>query len=248
MTQSKMIDLTLIASRVLSVKKIQDKLSENSLFLKGRNLAKKTPELSKLSDKILLSLRKNESGITLQRTVAMFREKDKFVIVYPDEYATTDDNFEILEWYAGEINKALIDLNGVLLQVPCNYTEDYLNDLIRQDINIQTGKKDTLVIDFLKEAPQLEVNLIKLPIDKVFEIITTDKRSRKYETLLIDAISEDGEIFKNVITNADLRNLITNDCDKFKIINVVEYTQDNRKLNKVELVMVDNDEYDVDLD
>ncbi|NJL51818.1 MAG: hypothetical protein HC930_05570 [Hydrococcus sp. SU_1_0] len=89
---------------------------------------------------------------------------------------------------------------------------------------------DTLIPFWLKPAPQIELPLRNLPHGVELTIVqNNDLRTQKFNTQLVDVIDCDENLYKNVITNADLRNLIADGTKKFKINSVQSVNVENRK-------------------
>lgn len=154
-------------------------------------------------------------------------------ITLADINASISDAFEVIEWKAGDVNQAIIKSkeHDVTLTAAIAFTDYVIDDVRSQHGNRLEGQGlDTLDYRWLKPAPQIEIPLRNLPIGVELTIVQdNDQRTQKFNTQLIDVIDSDENLYKNVITNADLRNLIADGTKQFKINSVQPVNVENRK-------------------
>jgi hypothetical protein len=249
------INLPKIALLLLSSDRIKEQVTELGLVFTAKQLNSKKPELKPLEDLPLIQLRKTATGNNY-RTLCLYQKEGEVVIVLPDINATIAQGFEIKEWKAGDVNQAVIvsQKDNVALNVAIAFT-DYALDEIRSSYdNLLEGEGiETLKADWLRDAPEIELPLRELPIGVKLTVVgNSDRRSKKYNTLLVDIKDSDGKLYKNVLTNTDLRSLIAANCQEFKITSVIptqvknEYPRSKEKtrtIHKVFLEPIDSTDF-----
>ena len=236
-TSSKTINLNTISFLLLGNDNITSKVTEQGIVFTANQLVSKIPDLKPLGDMPLIQLYKSHAGISY-RIPTLYQEDNEVVIILPDINASETKDFIIGNWQAGDINQGIIvnKDNKVSLTASIAFTP-YVLDFVRKehDNNLEGEGIDTLKADWLKTSPSLELPLRTLPPDVILTIIgNSDRRSKKYNTQLVDIEDSEGNLYKNVITNADLRNLIADDCTQFKIksVKTVKVEKQNSKSTK----------------
>lgn len=234
------LNLQFLALLLLNNENIKSKISNKGLEFTGNKLASKIDILKPLGEMILITLKQNEYGD--YRVASLYQKEGCIVVVLPDLNATITNIFEVKQWQAGDTNEALIvsKKGNISLLIPIAFTDYFLEEVRVNHNNQLEGDYSSLNPDWLRKAPEIELPLQLLPLSEVLTIKKSDARSKKYQTLLLDIESEDGTLFKNVISNSELRNLITNGCKQFKItgiktlnVNSKDSKQKNRTIQKV---------------
>ncbi len=234
---TKPINLQTISLLLLSNNSIVSQLTESGIVFTASQLVSKIPSLKALGDMPLVQLRETPTG-NKYRIPTLYQKDDRVVIVLPDINASITNDFEIEDWKAGDVNQAIITSKkcDVALNAAIAFTSYVLDD-IRNEYNNQLEGEglNTLKAEWLKPAPSIELPLRTLPVDVVLTIVGNDeRRSKKYNTQLVDIEDSNGKLYKNVITNAELRNLIADECTQFKIrsVNTVKVEKPNSKSKK----------------
>ena len=230
--QVKPLNVTIVATKLLNSERIIKALQKDDKVVTAKELARKIPYLEILGDMPLVQLSSTNDGYRYL-TPSIYSKEGKPIVVMPDINATVSNEFEIVSWMAGDVNRAVIKhkVHDVLLDAAILFTPQTL-EMIQVDFDnrLEGQGIDTLEPRWLKPAPEIELPLRSLPIDIVFTIIDeSDRRSKQYNTQLLDLKDEKGNVYKNVITNSDLRNLFADGCQQFKIISVENVNHENQK-------------------
>ena len=222
-SKEKPVNLQTIALKLLNNERILSELANGDQVIRAEQLSSKIPSLKSLGNMPLIQLRATEIGNTYL-IPTIYQKDDRCVISLPDINATISDDFVIGEWKAGDVNRAIIidKKSEVAINAGIVFT-----DYAFESIQIEHGNRlegegiETLDHRWLKPAPEIELRLHTLPLDVVLTITgESDRRSKKFNTLLVDIVDSDHQLYKNVITNADLRQLIADGCKQFKIKSV----------------------------
>jgi hypothetical protein len=231
-TLTKSINLQTIALKLLNNDQIVSQIPKLGMVITAQRLASKIPRLKVLGNMPLIQLKKTETGIN-HLIPTLYQHEEKCVIALADINASLTEDFEVLEWKAGDVNQAIIKTkeHDVTLTIAIAFEDYVLNDVRSQHGNRLEGQGlDTLIPFWLKPAPQIELPLRNLPIGVELTIVQdNDQRTKKYNTLVIDVIDNDKNLYKNVITNADLRNLIADGCKQFRINSIQPVNVENSK-------------------
>ncbi|MEM7758071.1 MAG: hypothetical protein AAF298_08095 [Cyanobacteria bacterium P01_A01_bin.40] len=231
-TLSKPINLQTIALKLLNNEGIVSQIPELGMVITAQRLASKIPSLKVLGNMPLIQLNKSNAG-TNYLVPTLYQHQEKCVLTLADINASITDAFEVIEWKAGDVNQAIIKSkqHDLTLTAAIAFDNYMLDDIRSQHDNRLEGKGlDTLIAYWLKPVPQIEIPLRNLPIGVQLTIVDDrDQRTKKFNTQLVDLTDSDEKLYKNVITNADLRNLIADGCKQFKINSVQPANVENRK-------------------
>lgn len=231
-TLSKPINLQTIALKLLNNDRIVSQIPELGMVITAQRLASKISSLKVLGNMPLIQLNKSNAG-TNYLIPTLYQHEEKSVITLADINASITDVFEVIEWKAGDVNQAIIKSkeHDVTLTAAIAFSDYVLDDVRNQHGNRLEGKGlNTLDPLWLKPTPQIELPLRNLPIGVELTIIQdNDLRTQKFNTQLVDVIDRDENLYKNVITNADLRNLIADGCKQFRINSVQPVNVENPK-------------------
>lgn len=229
---TKPINLQTIALKLSNNAGIVSEIPELGMVITAQRLASKIPKLKVLGNMPLIQLRKTETGINYL-IPTLYQKEKKCVIALPDINASVTDAFEVLEWKAGDVNQAIITSkeNDVALTAAIGFTDDMLDDVRGQYDNRLEGEgTKTLDLRWLKPAPQIELPLRNLPVGVELTIVeNSNQRTKKFNTQVVDVIDSDKKLYKNVITNAELRNIIASGTKQFKINSVQPVNVENSK-------------------
>lgn len=230
--QIKTLNLIIIATNLLNNERFVAKLQKCDRVITAKELSKKIAYLECLGDMPLIQLGISDNGYRYL-IPSVYCKDGKPVIVLPDIKATVSNEFEIVRWKAGDVNNAVIKhkKHDVLLGVAILFTTQTL-EMIQVDFNNDLEGKglDSLEPRWLKPAPEIELPLRSLPMDTKFRILgESDRRSKQYNTQLLNLEDDKGNVYKNVITNSELRNLFAEGCLQFKIISVEPVNVENQK-------------------
>ena len=228
----KPINLQTIALKLSNNDRVVSQIPDLGMVITAQRLASKIPSLEVLGNIPLIQLKKTSSGIS-HLIPTLYQHDEKCVITLADTNASGSDAFEVIEWKAGDVNQAIIKSkeHDVTLTAAIAFEGYVLNDVQNQHGNRLEGQGlDTLIPFWLKPAPQIELPLHNLPIGVELTILEdSDRRTQKFKTQLVDVIDSDEKLYKNVITNANLRNLIADGVKQFKINSVKTVNVENRK-------------------
>jgi hypothetical protein len=231
-TLVKPINLQSIALKLLNNDQIVSQIPDLGMVITAERLASKIPSLKVLGNMPLIQLKKTATGIN-HLIPTLYLHEEKCVITLADINASFTEDFEVLEWKAGDVNHAIIKSkeHDVTLTIAMALEDYVLNDVRSQHGNRLEGQGlDTLIPFWLKPAPQIELPLRNLPVGVELTIIQdNDQRSKQFNTQLVDVIDNNGNLYKNVITNADLRNLIVDGTKQFRINSVQPVNVENQK-------------------
>ena len=234
---TKPISLKVIGSLLLSNNSVASTLSENPRVFTAKELKNKFPVLKPLGDTPLIQLYKTDSGNSC-RIPCLYTKDEQVVIAMPDLNATITNDFTVEQWQAGDVNKAVITCKktGISLSAAIAFKNYFLEHIrVDRDNHCQSDSVEKLNIQWLEDAPAIEIPLRKLPLNEILTIISiSDVRSKKYNTQLVNIKTSNGNIYKNVLTNSSLRELIADDIKQFKITDVVPMPTKNRNSSKRE--------------
>ena len=230
--QVKPVNLSIVATKLLNSDRIVKILSQGDKVITALELARKIPGLECMGNMPLIQLSSTDNG-DRYLIPSVYCKDDKPVIVMPDINATVSDDFEIISWKAGDVNNAIIKhkQHNVLLGAAISFKPQAL-DMIKVDFDnsLEGEGIDSLQSQWLKPAPEIELPLRSLPINTVFTILEeSDRRSKQYSTQLLNVEDSTGKVYKNVITNCELRNLFGDGCNQFKITSVETVNVENQK-------------------
>lgn len=230
--QVKPLNLNIVATKLLNSERIIKALQKGDKVVTAKELARKIPYLEILGDMPLIQFSATDDGYRYL-TPSIYCKDSKPVVVLPDINATVSNDFEIVSWKAGDVNNATIGhkKHDILLGAAILFTPQTL-EMIQVDFDnrLEGQGIDTLEPRWLKSAPEIELPLRSLPIDTVFTILNeSDRRSKQYNTQLLSLKDDKGYVYKNVITNSDLRQLFADGCQQFKIISVEPVNVENQK-------------------
>lgn len=231
-TLSKPINLQTIALKLLNNERIVSQLKNGDKVITAEELSSKIPSLKSLGNMPLIQLRANENGNSYL-IPSIYQKDEKCVITLPDLNASITEDFEICEWKAGDVNRAVIrsKKDDVALNAAIIFTSYVLENIQVDHNNRLEGQGDeTLDARWLKPAPEIELPLRNLPLNMELTIIgESERRSKEYNTLLFDITDSDDNLYKNVLSNADLRHLFADGCKQFKIKSVETVHVENQK-------------------
>ena len=231
--QLKPVNLSTVATKLLNSDRIVKALSQGDKIVTALELARKIPYLECLGNMPLIQLSSTDNG-DRYLVPSIYCKDDKPVIVLPDINATISNDFDLVNWQGGDVNTATIRHkdHDVLLRAAISFKPQAL-DMIKVDFDnrLEGEGLDSLQPQWLKLAPEIELPLRSLPINTVFTIVgESDRRSKQYNTQLLNLEDEKGDVYKNVITNSELRNLFADGCSQFKITSVETVNVENQKL------------------
>ena len=234
-TTEKAINLKTIGLLLSSSDAITSNLPSDGKILTGNELKDKFPKLQKLADTPLIKVIPTDTGVTtLIPTV--YRHDDDVVVVLPDINASITNDFEIESWEAGDYNRAVLKHKEIDISLIGNiaYSNVFLEQIrVERDNHIKSDDVAKLNTQWLQDAPRLEHHLTKLPTNEKITILgISSKRSEKYNTLLVDLKTNSGKVYKNVITNSALRNLVADDIQQFKIVDIKPMSTKNQSTAK----------------
>ena len=214
------LNLSIIASKLRNSDRIVAAIQKRDMVITAKQLASKIPYLSCLGNMPLIQLSSTDNG-DRYLIPSIYCKDDLPVVVLPDINATVSDDFEIVTWKAGDVNTAVIKHkeHNVLLSVAISFNSQAL-DMVKVDFDnrLEGEGIDSLQAHWLKPAPEIELPLKSLPIPRKFTILgESDRRSKQYSTQLLNLKDDKGNVYKNVITNSELRNLFADGCQQFKI-------------------------------
>ena len=230
--QVKPLNLAIVAAKLLNSERIIKELQKGDKVVTAKELARKIPYLEILGDMPLIQFSSTDDGYRYL-TPSIYCKDGKPVVVLPDINATISNDFKIVSWQAGDVNNTVIKhkQHDVLLGAAISFTSQTL-EMIQVDFDnrLEGQDIDTLEPRWLKPAPEIELPLRSLPINTVFSILgESERRSKQYNTQLLNLKDDTGNVYKNVITNSDLRNLFADGCQQFKIISVETVNVENQK-------------------
>ena len=223
---------------------IASKINETGLEFTASKLSPKIPCLKSLKDLVLISLRKDKEGNNTYLLPTLFADNDDFVVCLPDLNRSVCDKFKVESWQIGEVNVSTLKIQDIILEGAIACTKDTLDEIRSEyDGQIEGEGTDTLNPFWLKQKPQIELPLRTLPVGEPLDLIQTDKRSRKYSTLMVNFKDKYGRIYQNVLTNAALRNLINSGCKKLMVKEIVPIKKDKIHTDKVILTPLDGADF-----
>jgi len=162
----------------------------------------------------------------------VFADRNNIVIVKPDLNRTIDSDFKVISWTGGNANFAVVSHNDLNLSIPVAFTPDFLEDA-QQDFDgcIEGNATETLNPIWLRSRPLVELPLRSLPVGRLLSI-TNDKagKSKQYNTPLYNLKDIYEQEYYNIISNAELRNLVATGCNKFVINSITQLEQENTNL------------------
>ena len=227
MKTNQTLSLLEIGQTIINNEKIQEKELKSPLILFSKHI-KELKGL--LPDNVpIFKVYRDKNGLLGYLTIGIYQEENNPIVVLPNQNADTTDLFsiELFKVQNGFIT-GIITHNGINLIIPTP-----LSDRGKLYV-IDNPNHEVLVEDFdyllLKDRPNLEIPLRNLEIGKVYEIIGTGKKSKQYNTSLIDLKSEDEEVIKNVICNSFL-SLFSANTDNSRKFTITEINEVKRKVD-----------------
>lgn len=226
MTNSKTvnsINLLEIGSQLaLTAKGLQQKCDNQpyGVVISTDLLAGKIPDLKKLGILNIFKMRK-VNDIYKCETINLFVNNDGEVCIYSPDFQQLSD-FECLSYKTGNNGYCIIEhKSGVQFTVAISRSDEHSVELFEGDIKFIEGEGLPLP-SYLKLVPQPETPLHDntIPHNEILEIISTGKKSRKFDTPLISIKSESGQIFADVLANAIVQRISESYGigSKFKIV------------------------------
>ena len=238
-----------------AIRSILDK-GQNVTIL-AKNLTKSLPEIKHLGELPIYGVRSLKNGGSVVYTPSIYRTSKGIEVCIPDLNASVTDVLQVSLISLAENNVYCLLTDGKI-NLKCNLSIDLdgfyrfqrLNGLSEETFTLETIPSE--ISELIKERPILELPLSNLELNKTYEIISKDGYSKQFETPLIGLKSEDGKIYQNVITNADLRKY--GDIGQmFQIVLIETITKDkkNKKgketINKYHIKWLDAS-LDLDMD
>ena len=220
------IDLLTIAGQIATTAKAlgeKIKTTGKPAILTASQLASKIPAIAPLGDLPLFRARIAKNGLLEVDTIGLWVGETGEVGVFAADL-TPIPNATILTWVAAIKGETLVEINGVTLKTGFNASEQCVEAIAKDGLNGPglTGE-GIPPLNLLSPIPQPETPIYSdiLPLDTVLEITRTGKTSRKFETPMVDVIDRaTGEVFTNLICNADLQRIAETHGigAKFKIV------------------------------
>jgi hypothetical protein len=224
--ESNVIDLLTIAGQIATTAKAlgeKIKTTGKPAILTASQLASKIPAIAPLGDLPLFRARIAKNGLLEVDTIGLWVGETGEVGVFAADL-TPIPNATILTWVAAIKGETLVEINGVTLKTGFNASEQCVEAIAKDELNGPglTGE-GIPPLNLLSPIPQPETPIYSdiLPLDTVLEITRTGKTSRKFETPMVDVIDRaTGEVFTNLICNADLQRIAETHGigAKFKIV------------------------------
>jgi hypothetical protein len=224
--ESNVIDLLTIAGQIATTAKAlgeKIKTTGKPAILTASQLASKIPAIAPLGDLPLFRARIAKNGLLEVDTIGLWVGETGEVGVFAADL-TPIPNATILTWVAAIKGETLVEINGVTLKTGFNASEQCVEAIAKDGLNGPglTGE-GIPPLNLLSPIPQPETPIYSdiLPLDTVLEITRTGKTSRKFETPMVDVIDRaTGEVFTNLICNADLQRIAETHGigAKFKIV------------------------------
>jgi hypothetical protein len=225
-TVSNAIDLLTIAGQIATTAKAlgeKIKTTGKPVILSANQLASKIPAIASLGDLPLFRARIAKNGLLEVDTIGLWVGETGEVGVYGSDL-TYIPNAKILTWVAAIKGETIVEIDGVTLKTGFNASEACVEIIAKDGLNgaglTGEGNPPTNLVSPIPQ-PEIPVYSDILPIDVVLEITKTGKTSRKFETPMVDAIDRaTGEVFTNLICNADLQRIAETHGigAKFKIV------------------------------
>ncbi len=222
--------LEIAASLEIDAKKVHEIIQKTGkpVILTVKNLKVKYPELNSLPDTLpLFRLRKNATidNVFECDTIKIFKDDDGNVYAFDCELNAII-NAKIKNFKTGIAGYAVVTINDLELTVGLSCSDDHRvmsleiaesfdhNNPVEDehgnqfDINGFTGL-GTPPSDYLALVPRPEIPLYSPDLleNAIYEIIGHGKKSRQFDTPLLDIKDEQGKIFKNVICNSALSRI-----------------------------------------
>jgi hypothetical protein len=188
--------------------------SKRAQTLTGEALAKKIPTLSPLGDTVLFRIRLGRNGLILCDTVGIWVGEDNSVGVYGPDLRPIP-GAEILKWTATIKGNTLIKIAGLVLEIGFNPSDTALGIYVddgKNDNSPRLNGEGTPPVELVETIPQPEIPLYseEMEIDVTYEILKMGKESKKYQSLMVDVKNlKTGQILSNVITNSELKKIVT---------------------------------------
>jgi len=232
---TKPINLKTISLLLLNNDLITSNISIEGKVITASELALSIPSLKKLGDTPLVKVITTESG-NKALIPTLYRFDNEVMLVMPDINASFSTEFIVNNWEAGDFNQAIVNHkeSDICLVINIAYQPWFIEDIrVRHDNSIKSDSIEKLDANWLKDAPRIEHHLSNLPhLENLTILGLSDRRSEKYNTLLIDVKTSQGKVYKNVITNSALRSLIADDIEQFKITDVKPVNLKNQNSTK----------------
>ena len=211
------IDLQLI-SQDLKSKNLglieKAKKSNSPILITAKSLSKIHSELDDLGDLVLISLTKNRNnnGDIVAIIPTIYQDNDKIFIAIPDNNVTELVGFNIVKYRLTKPSYCIIKHceKDIYLKINVALTQEKMIDLAVDftDNGVIAENIDTIETSFLQKKPKLELPLKTLPVLTKFKVVSCDKRTEKFNTLMVNLEDLKGNKFSNIICNSDLEKMV----------------------------------------
>lgn len=195
--------------------------SGKPMLITVQQLAKKMPELQTLPSDIPI-FRLRQAGQAFEcDSLAVYVGPDGEPTVYqPDLEALP--GFSFIRYKTGIGGYCDIEYEkGLELRIAISVSDDHIVELVEQNSKGLEAEGSPLP-HYLRLVPQPEIPIYSdvLPMNTELTILSNGLKSRKYETPMVTVKAPNGEVFKNVICNADLQRIVETHGlgAKFKIV------------------------------
>jgi hypothetical protein len=222
-TQTQPINLVEIANQLASTAKaLHSKVREGgkALTLQASQLASKIPGLEGLGNLNLFRLRETRNGLIDCDTLGIWVGENGEVGVFTPDLIPVP-KAQICSYNSGIRGYTIIELEGIFLKTGFNPASIHIEELVNLKVDGIDGEGVPKVV-IVSDIPQPETPIYsdEIPHNVELKIIKTGKRSRKFDTPLVDVEVPTGKILKNVICNSELARIVeTNGIGaKFKIV------------------------------
>ena len=248
-----MLNLIEISRNIsLKSKKLHELCSKQAprpLTILARNLAKQKPEFKKLpSDLVVFQMLKRNDDTYKVTTLCVYQRNGKAIVAAPN--LDILEGFEILKYKTGVNGRVVLKYNNLEAIASIACSPEYLNELQIEELNDGIEGEGSPPVKYLKEIPQPETPLYSpiLPHNEALEVISTGKVTREFSTPMVDLKDTSGNIYRNVITNEQLRELVAiyGNNVVFEIIQVSEYQkqkEDSKLYKRVDILRVGSDDF-----
>lgn len=226
----KAIDCLAVAANLeIDAKKVHELIEKTGkpVILTVKNLKSKYPELSTLPDTLpLFRLRKNTTIANVYdcSTLKIYKDDSGQSKVFDCELNPLDA--EIISFKTGIAGFGIIKIGDLQLTIAISCNDDHrvlslemaqefdnnepFQDEHGNEFNVNgfvgngTPPSEYLALVPRPETPLHSPDLLE---STVYEIVASGKKSRQYDTPLLDIKDEQGKIFKNVICNSALSRI-----------------------------------------
>ena len=248
-----MLNLIEISKNIaLKAKKLQEQCLSQSpkpLTIPAQALKKQKPEFAKLpSELTIFQMLAREDDSYKVSTIAVYQKNGAVVVASPD--LEIRDDFKIVKWKTGLGGRVVLKhKSGIELIAAIASSPEHLSQLEVDDVNFLEGEGEP-PIEYLKPIPSPETPLYSpiLPHNVSLEVIATGKKTREFETPMVDLQDSDGKVYRDVITNSDLQQLILDHGIgvKFEILGVHDYYKNgdkSKRYHRVDILRIGSDDF-----